>query len=337
MICVPFLSMLFVAEASTILCTCLIAMDRLIYISDPFIYQDRVNRTKIRIALGVVWIMSFLYGSWGLFHNNFIPHQDCRIHLVLPIEMRVYGGASLYIACMLITAIAYYKITKIAVEHKKRIDKSRSRFCKGRRKQFIGGVCRIRETLKYFKSIRLFLLMFCFLFVCYTPYMVGEIVMTATGNVNLTVQRTFALLITFHSGTNVIIYSLFNRDFRFALRNSVLRANSILPTRMSIFPGLPVRKQVRELSSMASVSLSDTAIGNLLRPGSSSTSPHNKSQADRRTRSETSLTTRPPVHDPIPAVGRVTRSSSDAIVPTTQGACGQSVRFSVVTQDSPSE
>ncbi|KAK7506842.1 hypothetical protein BaRGS_00001693 [Batillaria attramentaria] len=226
-VCVTFLSAWCLFFVATMLNTLVIAVDRYMYVSSPFLYEDHVTEKRIMLLLAVLWISATLYASWPLVDNTFIP-GFCEADLVLPKVMRAYTTFAIFLACLVVSGVLYARITLIAVHHRERVEaiEMTARREHGSTRKRSDAVAakrfstQVRSALRFLRTYKLFLCVYGLMAVCYTPYFVSEFVLELMDKITeypeyLTICKYIALV---NSGMNVFVYAYFNHDFRHAMK-----------------------------------------------------------------------------------------------------------------------
>ncbi|KAK7501381.1 hypothetical protein BaRGS_00007506 [Batillaria attramentaria] len=205
-VCVGMLSWAYVTVVCSWFNMCLIALDRYIYIAQPYLYERYMTEKNIAGAIVTVWVLAFVYGTIPVYYNTFSTSTRCTTREVIPLMYRSFLSAGLFLFCCLCTGALYIKITLITLHQKKNIARV------GRE-----NARNYRVDRGSLKALRLFLTVFGCLFICWSPYCFVELVDGYFGVANIWL-RSSMLLGFLNSGINFFIYPYFNQEFRQALR-----------------------------------------------------------------------------------------------------------------------
>ena len=233
----------------------LIAFDRLLYITRPLFYIRTQSPKKVIMAVLVVWTMAFIWGSIPFFIHTYdvnSTNPNCTVQKAIPSGFRVYASIPLLFTGAVSTGIMYIIIARTACTQKLAIYKSRhSRF----NSRTSGTSADLTESAKAaikamqssIKTLKLFIMVFGLLIVCWFPYYTIEVASEFTP-ISDVVYRGSVALGFLNSGVNFLVYPMYNRSFRRAFKTMLCPCSADAPKRsyseFSLFTG-PI--QCREL------------------------------------------------------------------------------------------
>ncbi|KAK7113507.1 D(1)-like dopamine receptor [Littorina saxatilis] len=220
--CVGMFSFAFFSVACSMFNMVLIALDRLLYINKPFYYTREVTSEKVKIAIGIVWVAALLWGTVPLYiHHYDGTKAHCTMQASIPTLYRAYLNVPVLFSGAVTTGVVYIIIAMTALAHKKAIYKS----VPGSGPKGITEGADLTETAKAaltsmrsnMKTLKLFVIVFGLLVFCWFPYYIIEF----TGefnNISDAAYRASTALGFLNSGVNFLVYPLYNKKFRRALR-----------------------------------------------------------------------------------------------------------------------
>lgn len=219
--CVGMFSFAFFSVACSMFNMVLIALDRFLFIMQPFYYTSQVTGTKVKLAILLVWILAAVWGSVPLYIHTYDvstePH--CTMQAAIPSVYRAYSNVPIVFTCALVTGFVYIFIGRKALEHQKAISRAIPKVTpsgKPGASAWVQTEKAARPIRQSMKTLKLFIIVFGLLIVCWLPYFVIEFTSDFVAWPDK-VYRASTALGFLNSGVNFFVYAMNNRKFRRAL------------------------------------------------------------------------------------------------------------------------
>ncbi|XP_041364171.1 alpha-2A adrenergic receptor-like [Gigantopelta aegis] len=182
----------------------LIALDRYLYIKYPMKYTMVVSGRKVKIVIGLAWVVTFLLNSFMFFVNNWSAKGGCFVLKTAPSTFRA-GFIFLYVIIGCVLCIFFYgSISLVARRQQKAITSAAAHNTPA-------------VTRASWRLVKLFLVVFGIFFICWIPISVTYI-FEAFVQVPLVVSYVVTPLVYVNAAANCFVYGWFNRDFRRAYK-----------------------------------------------------------------------------------------------------------------------
>ena len=239
--CVGLLSLTYVATIGSAFNISLTALDRYFYITRPFQYERLASERRVLIAIGCAWLAALGIGGSPVVFNTFPTARVCTLEQVIPTVFRSYVCVAIFVVCCSVTFVAYAKIGWLSYRTLKTIAQARASFggfiivvqtqssgtgpqepSAASPRSLAAAANPRRPARGSLKALKLFVVMFGFLVVCWSPYFTVEVV-NIFRKVDKAVYQVCMILGFFNSGVNALAYPLFNKDFRRALKKMLCR------------------------------------------------------------------------------------------------------------------
>ncbi|XP_005095467.1 lysophosphatidic acid receptor 3-like [Aplysia californica] len=195
---------------------CLISVERYLYIVKPYVYHRVMTKRVIATTMVIAWVLGVVYSvSPQFIYKPYGEVPLCDVTAVLPIEYLLYSNTAIYSIVIFVIIIMYVQILKMAFQQRNAIRAVTVVVAANghNAKKAEEEAAKTRQATM--KSIKFFLTVFGAYFVCITPMAIC-ICLDFFFNVNAWVYRFFNLVALTNSGMNFIIYSVQNRNFRYA-------------------------------------------------------------------------------------------------------------------------
>ncbi|KAH9500527.1 hypothetical protein Btru_072158 [Bulinus truncatus] len=218
-ICILLISTASSAILVSILNMTLVALDRLVFIDQPFFYQRAVTGRLIAVLIFLSWVAGLTFGNsqWLIFAPQTFPPQ-CVVTEVLPEVYYKYAAPWFYfVPCVVIFAI-YIKITMVAKKQRKAIAKLTVSHVTP--EQYAGQRKTAKLNEKNWKGVKMMMTVFGVFFVAWTPRFLLYAFSGDYLNKHLpAIVFDLALLLgLLNSGVNFLVYPLHNKEFRKVFR-----------------------------------------------------------------------------------------------------------------------
>lgn len=206
-------------STASILNLCVISLDRYIHIRDPLKYARVINRKKVFLAIGLVWIISIILSfipinvGWHKPRENYdktLGPEECYLE-ISPIYALISSTISFYIPCVVMLAL-YCKLYMYARAQVKSI---KSTFVHSHLSD--SQVKNLSSGRDHKAAITLGVIMGVFLF-CWLPFFILNLVQAFCKCAPIILFQILTWLGYANSSLNPIIYSIFNSEFRNAFR-----------------------------------------------------------------------------------------------------------------------
>ena len=223
----------------------LIAVDRLLYITRPLFYQRIQSPKNCIMAVLVVWTTAFIWASIPFFIHTYdvnSTNPNCTVQKAIPSGFRIYANIPLLFTGAVSTGIMYIIIARTACTQKIAIYKSHHG---GLNSRTSGTSADLTESAKAaikamqsnIKTLKLFIIVFGLLIVCWLPYYTIEVASEFTP-ISDVVYRGSVALGFFNSGVNFLVYPMYNRSFRRAFKTMLCPCYADAPKRSYSEPSL---------------------------------------------------------------------------------------------------
>ena len=227
--CVGIFCFAFFAVACSMFNMVLIALDRLLYIMKPFFYTREVRSQRVKLAILLVWLLAAAWASIPLYIHTYDETTDhhCTMQAAIPSVYRAYANVPLLFAGAMTTGGVYITIARVAIRHKKAIFKSIPGYSSHGKKLSVNAGdlteaarSAIHTMTSNMKTLKLFVIVFGLLIVCWLPYYVIEFTSDFV-SVPDVLYRASTALGFLNSGVNFFVYPMYNKQFRRAFKTLI--------------------------------------------------------------------------------------------------------------------
>ena len=227
--CVGMFSVTYIATIGSAFNIKLIALDRYFHITRPLLYERLVTERRVLVAIGCAWLAAFLIGGTPIVFNTFQTARVCTLEEVVPTVFRSYICASIFVVCCFLIFVVYAEIGWLSHRTLKTISQTRGNLAWPQTHNGTGpGEASAAQAPRLasnprrpqrgsFKAVKLFVVVFGCLVVCWSPYFIVEMI-GVFKKVDKGVYQYCLILGFLNSGVNALVYPLFSKDFRRALK-----------------------------------------------------------------------------------------------------------------------
>ena len=223
--CVGIFSFAFFSVACSMFNMVLIAFDRLLYITRPFVYGRVVTSRKVKLAILGVWSLALAWGSIPFYINTYdstSPSRHCTMQAAIPSVYRVYANVPVLFIGSVLTGVMYMIIARTAIMHKNAIYKStpgaNSVANKNPADLTEAAKAALKTMQSNMKTLKLFIIVLGLLIVCWYPYYIIEFTSDFI-HISDKSYRASTALGFLNSGVNFLVYPMYDKSFRRAFKS----------------------------------------------------------------------------------------------------------------------
>ncbi|CAH1799812.1 unnamed protein product [Owenia fusiformis] len=212
--CLICLGMMVGSAAVSYLTLTAMAVDRLIAVTRPFLYERYFSLKVVRFNIVLLWILGFIGMTVICTHDSWEPGKACHLSKTL---QRLMLSIFLFIPCIILTLIisgSYARIIFTVRQQQQRITIQNNAILSS-------DVLMEQKRQASLKLAKTMLTVYGVLLLCYTPFIIVTLLQAVLGNdhFGLLIFNKYAdVLVSCNSFINALIYGWRMPDFRRAYK-----------------------------------------------------------------------------------------------------------------------
>ncbi|KAL8619216.1 hypothetical protein ACOMHN_049998 [Nucella lapillus] len=198
-----------VSVTQSFLTVTLLAVDRLLYVERPFLYERWATDRLTKTLMICCWCYSGIYGTCVcLSHTDFSHPTGCMLFAVFARNVNTIAGPVHFLAVVCVTSVCYVRIACLARGHRRRITAQAGCFDQEQRpyeqNTHSDRVWNQRACSYRFKSAGSFVMVNCLFVLCWMPLMICVLVAGGEDTAVTSALGILSFLAMANSGMNCV-------------------------------------------------------------------------------------------------------------------------------------